>query len=126
LGAHTVNHVDLGSIGLPQAHEEILGSKHALEALIGRPTTMFSFPFGKPQNISPAALDLIRNAGFKAVFSAYGGFVDSQTDLWNIPRLGANSNMRALDLMMELEGVSAGQLATRLRRLLKGRRRTTA
>lgn len=118
VGAHTVNHVDLGAIDLCMAEQEVTGSKSQLERFSGRPVSLFSFPFGRRTNIRPEIRDIVRKAGFDALFSAHGGFLKPNTDLFNIPRLGAHSQYRALDLIMELEGLSLSQMFGHLRRRL--------
>ena len=106
MAAHTVNHADLGKVSLLEAEHEVFDNREQLESLMGRPVTLFSFPFGRKENISEDVRQLIRDAGFEALFSAHGGFVSERTDLFDVPRLGASSAHRPLDLMMELEGIS--------------------
>lgn len=116
VGAHTVNHVDLGEIDLTAAMNEVVESKRQLELFSGREVTLFSFPFGKQLNIRDEVRQLVRGAGFLAMFSAHGGFVNGGSDPYAIPRLGTHSDYRGLDLMMELEGVSLSQLLAVVRR----------
>jgi hypothetical protein len=54
------------------------------------------------------------------MFSAHGGFVGSNTDLYDIPRLGGV--YKALFLLLELEELDAAGLARRARRLLRRNR----
>jgi peptidoglycan/xylan/chitin deacetylase (PgdA/CDA1 family) len=117
VGAHTVNHVDLGLIEPAEAMREVVDSKHQLERMSGRDITMFSFPFGKEINIRPQVREIVRGAGFAAMFAASGGFVQRDSDLFDIPRMGANSRYRPIDLLMELEGLSLAHWKNRLMRL---------
>jgi len=71
IGSHTRNHADCGSLDAEFLNLEIVGSRTDLEKNLG-PTAHFSFPFGKPQNISPPAAE-IACANYENVFSAYGG-----------------------------------------------------
>jgi peptidoglycan/xylan/chitin deacetylase (PgdA/CDA1 family) len=112
VGAHTVNHVDLGSIPLDEARHEVFASGSHLAALLGEPVPWFSFPFGSKQNIRPAVVDLVREAGYQALFSAHGGFVFPGCDRFDIPRLGAHEQS-PLYLLMELEGLALAQLRSR-------------
>ena len=82
-----------------------------LERMTGQPVRLFSFPFGRLHNIRPETRDLIREAGYDAVFSASGGFVGGDTDRWDIPRLGASSRHKPLWLLMELEGLAPAYLS---------------
>ena len=115
IGAHTVNHVDLGVIDRQAAQQEITESRKALEEITGVPIPMFSFPFGKGTNIREEVRELVREAGCSVLFSAYGGSVTGRSPRFDIPRVGTSSRYRALDLMMELEGLSVSQLLSRFR-----------
>jgi peptidoglycan/xylan/chitin deacetylase (PgdA/CDA1 family) len=110
IGAHTVNHVDLGKIDPESVRFEVTESRRTLEAITGRNVPLFSFPFGRRANIREDSRRIIEEAGFHALFSAHGGFVSADSDPYDIPRIGINSRYRALDLIMELEGLSLPQL----------------
>ena len=119
VGAHTVNHVDLGRVPLEVARTEVVDSRRQLEAVAKRRVGLFSFPFGNIKNIRPEVISYVRDAGYDALFSAHGGFVRLSTDPFDIPRLGAHFEHKPLYLLLELEGISAGQIA----RTLRGSRR---
>jgi peptidoglycan/xylan/chitin deacetylase (PgdA/CDA1 family) len=121
IGAHTVNHANLGKCSLEETRFEIVESGAQLERMIGQPVKLFSFPFGKIEDIRPEATAFIREAGYSALFSAYGGFVDEDTSLWDIPRTGVSEEHLPLYLLLEIEGLSGPALAARFRKLL-GRR----
>jgi hypothetical protein len=81
-------------------------SRRELERLLSRPVLLFSFPFGGIHNIREEVRRMVMAAGFRALFSAHGGFIDRNTTLFDIPRIGVSSDHSALALMMELEGIS--------------------
>jgi hypothetical protein len=56
----------------PKLVEEIVGSKHELEAGLGHPVDAFAFPKGKPVNIPPIA-HAIALQHYPVVMSAAGG-----------------------------------------------------
>lgn len=68
-GSHTKTHCRLTHVSGRQAQEELKGSKAWLEALLDRPITCFSYPFG-------AMNDLIRNwvdaAGYRVAVAKVG------------------------------------------------------
>jgi len=111
IGAHTVNHVDLGRCSSAQAQHEITESRGVLERLTGKRVDLFSYPFGREMNIRDEVVELIRQAGYRALFAAHGGYVTPECDLFNIPRVGMSGEFRALDLLMEVEGLSFGACA---------------
>jgi peptidoglycan/xylan/chitin deacetylase (PgdA/CDA1 family) len=116
VAAHTVNHVDLGKVDTEQARVEVFESRRQLEQLTGRPVLLFSFPFGGFHNIRPEVRTMVMEAGYRALFSAHGGFIDDDTELLDIPRIGVSSEHSPLALMMELEGLSLSNLRYQLRK----------
>ena len=120
VAAHTVNHVDLGIVSLEQARVEVVESARQLERMIAKPVEMFSFPFGRLDNIREEVRELVSAAGYCALFSAHGGFIGEETSVFDIPRIGVSSDHSPLALMMELEGISMKQLKSLLRSLLPG------
>jgi len=108
VGAHTVNHVNLGKISREEVVHEVMGSRHDLERILGAPVVLFSFPFGRLSDISDAARDVVQGAGFRALFSAHGGVIKKHCNRFDLPRRGASTEHRPLDMMMEIEGLSPG------------------
>lgn len=115
VGAHTVNHADLGQATLEQARTEVYESRRDLERILGSPVTLFSFPFGGLENIREEVRQLVAEAGYSALFSAHGGFISADTGPLDIPRFGVSSDHSPLALLMELEGLTPSQLLSRFR-----------
>ncbi|MEN0109384.1 MAG: polysaccharide deacetylase family protein [Planctomycetota bacterium] len=75
IGAHTRTHPDLGASTDPDwLRDEIAGSLDDLQAWTGRRPRSFAFPYGLPQNMTPAAFDAAIDAGAECVVSAYGAY----------------------------------------------------
>ena len=72
IGSHTRTHFDCRSTDGARLRNEIADSRQDLETLLGRPVTTFSFPWGKPVNMSEPAIHLAK-ANYEHYFSAYGG-----------------------------------------------------
>ncbi|MEM9352497.1 MAG: polysaccharide deacetylase family protein [Planctomycetota bacterium] len=88
LGCHTRTHADLGSEMHPGAlRDEIVGSKQDLEDLIGQQVRYFAFPFGLPENMTPAGFEIARQAGLRGVCSAYGAYNMPRSDSFHIRRI---------------------------------------
>jgi peptidoglycan/xylan/chitin deacetylase (PgdA/CDA1 family) len=113
IGAHTVNHVDLGAVDAQEAAVELGQSKRDLEVIVGRPVNLVSYPYGKRSNIRPEVVELARRSGYEAMFSAYGGYVNGDANAFNIQRIGVSGQYRALDLLMTIEGISLEALKER-------------
>ncbi len=110
IAAHTINHVDLGTVALEQAQLEVSGSRSQLERIVERPVLFFSFPFGGLQNIREEVREMVKAAGYRSLFSAHGGFVDANTSPLDVPRIGISSDHSPLALLMEMEGISLAHL----------------
>ena len=117
VGGHTVNHVDLGKCPVEVASDEILQCGQDLEKMIGKPVDLFSFPFGQLENLSAPARQIIQTSGYTALFSAYGGHIDSSTSRYDIPREGASYDSSPLYCLLQIEGLTMSQLAAKFRGL---------
>jgi peptidoglycan/xylan/chitin deacetylase (PgdA/CDA1 family) len=88
IGAHSRSHADLGRLADKQAlHDEIVGSKRDLEAIIDRSVRYFAFPFGRPENLSNEAIRVAFHAGLRGVCSAYGGYNLPGDDPFHVQRI---------------------------------------
>jgi peptidoglycan/xylan/chitin deacetylase (PgdA/CDA1 family)/folate-dependent phosphoribosylglycinamide formyltransferase PurN len=122
VGAHTVNHVNLSESTPDAARSEIVECGRALTEITGRTIDLFSFPFGRLRDINATATTITAEAGYAALFSAFGGFIGSRTDPYDIPRIGCSSEP-ALYCLLELEGLALGQIASGVRALIAFRTR---
>jgi peptidoglycan/xylan/chitin deacetylase (PgdA/CDA1 family) len=120
VGAHTVNHVDLGKCTVEAANYEIVQCGQDLEKIIGKPIDLFSFPFGRVDNISPPTRRIIQTAGYVALFSAHGGFIGPGTNPYDIPRTGAHYELSPVYCLLQIEGLTLPQLAAKFRRRQSG------
>jgi folate-dependent phosphoribosylglycinamide formyltransferase PurN/peptidoglycan/xylan/chitin deacetylase (PgdA/CDA1 family) len=125
VGAHTVNHVDLGKVFGEAAEHEIIDCGKELETMLSKPVDLFSYPFGQPENISASTREMVRTSGYVGLFSAYGGIVDSRTDPYDIPRMGASFETSPLYCILQIERLSLSQVLSSFRGLLASLRRHT-
>jgi len=71
IGSHTVSHPFMPRISLENAHSELLESKAALENLVRREVSTFSFPFG---GFSADLVELCRQSGYRRIFTTFPSF----------------------------------------------------
>lgn len=88
IGAHTVSHPILATLGPQQAVDEIARSRDVLEAVIGERVGLFAYPNGKPgtdyrPEVHPA---LVRELGFDAAVSTRWAAARRGDDVFQIPR----------------------------------------
>lgn len=87
IGAHTMNHVDLGVVVGAEAMREIAGSGERLEQELGAPVPFFTYPYGRPHQITEENRAAVREAGFACCMSAFGGTVAPGADPYRIRRV---------------------------------------
>ena len=104
IGAHTVNHSDLGDIALSSARLEIRSSKEQIAKEINEEVKFFSYPFGRRANVSPLIIEEIKDAGYVCCCSAYGGANFSQADIYDLKRQGINDYWTSFIFRKYLEG----------------------
>lgn len=67
IGAHSVTHPSLPLLGRAEKRAEVLGSRRAGEALLGRPFESFAYPFG---DYDEECVDMAAEAGFSVACTA--------------------------------------------------------
>lgn len=87
IGAHTVEHVDLGSVSLDEAWQELAGARAMLEQQLDESVDLFAYPFGGPENIRDEMRPLVREAGFRICASCFGGVNYRHTDPMKLNRV---------------------------------------
>lgn len=95
IAAHTRTHVDLGTVGGEEALAEIEGSGLRLRSELGHEIPLFSYPFGRRENITGDARRYVRETGFRCCCSAYGGDVRPGSDPFDLRRLPVERNHRS-------------------------------
>jgi peptidoglycan/xylan/chitin deacetylase (PgdA/CDA1 family) len=88
IGAHTDTHLDLGAADPDTIRAELRTCRQKLEREVGGDVSLFAYPFGGLGNISPAALELVREAGFSCCVSCHGGANPPVTDPFHLARIG--------------------------------------
>jgi peptidoglycan/xylan/chitin deacetylase (PgdA/CDA1 family) len=87
IGAHTVNHPILKSLGADEATAEIAAGKAELERITGREVHSFAYPNGKPgADYTDRDRDLVHGLGFKRAVSTRQAVATSSSDQWQLPR----------------------------------------
>jgi peptidoglycan/xylan/chitin deacetylase (PgdA/CDA1 family) len=111
IAAHGRTHADLGKITDEQVLiDEVIASSLELEAILGRKVRYFAFPFGKTANLNDKVFGMLREAGFKGVCSAYGGWNEIGDDSFHLQRLHGDPNFERMKNWLtfdpRIEGVS--------------------
>ena len=86
IGAHTISHPQLSSLGEEEQRYEIVESGRQLEKLIGRKIEVFAYPFGKKIDFDMISARICREAGYIKAAAAFPGEAHRWTDPFHIPR----------------------------------------
>jgi peptidoglycan/xylan/chitin deacetylase (PgdA/CDA1 family) len=73
IGAHTASHPPLSTCDGPALERELTRPLQALHERLGLTSIAMAYPFGEPEDITPAATTLVRERGYAACFSNHGG-----------------------------------------------------
>jgi len=115
IGAHTVNHYVLSSLGDDEVRYEILESRRILEAKLDKQINHFAYPFGNRREAEEREFNIAAEYGFKTamttrtgnIFSAHGSHLNT------LPRYDINQ----LNLPRDLDLITSGALSMRVNRL---------
>lgn len=104
IGAHTVTHPNLPNAGPTDAWLEISGSKARLEAELGEPVTMFSYPNGGAERyMTDDIARMVREAGFAAATTSWNGFARRHSDVFALERVHVAERLEDLVFALEVE-----------------------
>ncbi len=120
IGSHTVNHANLGSADYLTIETEVNDSLAALRRELGARPRAFSFPWGKPEDISTEAVKEVKRAGYYCAASAYGGANSRGLDVFNIRRIDVgNGHLSRLALRARVAGFDPDYWRLKLRKGFK-------
>jgi len=104
IGSHTMTHPNLPNAGPERARVEIVESKARLEAEIGAPVTMFSYPNGGAERyMTREVASLVREAGFAAATTSRNAFAGPSSDLFALERVQVSEELNRLVFALEVE-----------------------
>jgi peptidoglycan/xylan/chitin deacetylase (PgdA/CDA1 family) len=105
IGSHSVSHADLASIPHEALWSEVEQSRATLAAELGLERPVFAYPYGGRQNITTAAIDAMRRAGYVGCLSAYGGSNARTVDPFNVVRRGIHWEFDDTSFLLECYGL---------------------
>jgi peptidoglycan/xylan/chitin deacetylase (PgdA/CDA1 family) len=104
IGSHTMTHPNLPNAGPERARVEIVESKARLEAEIGAPVTMFSYPNGGAERyMTREVATIVREAGFAAATTSRNAFAGPSSDLFALERVQVSEQLERLVFALEVE-----------------------
>lgn len=91
IGAHTHRHLDLASETPEAIRADLAQCRARMRDEVQGASALFAYPFGGRDNISPASMQLVREAGFECCVSCCGGVNAPVTDPFCLNRIGVAS-----------------------------------
>lgn len=108
IGAHTRTHAALSCLDAAALEKEIAGSRHEIEAVLGRPCRHFAFPYGAAEFAGPREFAAAARAGFMTAVTGRRGLLygEHAQRLASLPRIALEGNLQDETLIeIQLSGV---------------------
>ncbi|MDT8363843.1 MAG: polysaccharide deacetylase family protein [Nitrosomonas sp.] len=84
LGSHTINHIDCAKENESLVTHELTRSLADIEYQLGIAVPIFAYPYGGKQHMTDERLELVKQTGYSACLSAYGGSNIENIDKFNV------------------------------------------
>jgi peptidoglycan/xylan/chitin deacetylase (PgdA/CDA1 family) len=111
IGAHTISHPRIGSLGVEQASRELAGSRERIRSRLGVPCLHFAFPYGRSADCGERDFALAKEAGFASAATTRKGLITKDQDVFRLPRNtlnGAYQSMAYINVLLSgLAGFAA-------------------
>jgi hypothetical protein len=126
VGGHTKSHVNLASVSLNTARNEISAGKKMLEEWTNETSAWFAYPYGRTNHYDEEVCRVVRECGFEGAVTTTRGYVSKKADSFELPRFmvpvwagmnGFRAGVLALeqvDGLLEAAGSSLGWLRSLL------------
>jgi peptidoglycan/xylan/chitin deacetylase (PgdA/CDA1 family) len=101
IGAHSVSHPQLDLIGIEEARRQIIGSRDAIEDMIGRPVRSFAYPHGYSTR---ATRQMVSDAGLRAACGVRHALSSSREDPFQLSRIIMEQSMTPSTMKRFLSG----------------------
>ena len=103
IGSHTCSHADMGAVALAQGRNELRGSRERIEHELGRPVSLFAFPYGHRTNVRPETHAAAARE-YDVCCLAEGGHNVAPVDVRAIRRIVVSTGVTFLAFQAILEG----------------------
>jgi peptidoglycan/xylan/chitin deacetylase (PgdA/CDA1 family) len=111
IASHSRTHVSLPSVSPDILHDELAGSRHQLEDMVGAAVDLFAYPNGEHD---PRVRAAVADAAYRAAFIFLNGRIVGDLDPLRLPRLAMGNQTRsrlAYDLARPVRSWRDTQLA---------------
>jgi peptidoglycan/xylan/chitin deacetylase (PgdA/CDA1 family) len=105
VGSHSASHIDCASEPEEVVRAELAESRDCLRRELGVTNPIFAYPYGGRDNMTSQRLQLVKDAGYVACLSAYGGANVGAVDAYNVLRRGIHWEFSDRDFVYECLGL---------------------
>lgn len=88
IGGHSQFHPSLGRAEPEVLRREVADCRRVLRERLGREVRDYCYPYGRRVDVSRAAAEATRQAGYRSAVTSITGFAGPGVDLYRIPRVG--------------------------------------
>jgi peptidoglycan/xylan/chitin deacetylase (PgdA/CDA1 family) len=106
-GAHTHSHAILGLLSIQQQKSEILRSVEGVRRLPGQTGELFAYPNGRPQDYTPASIEILRSVGVRAAVTAVHRVNDADAAPMELSRFSIGADVSDAEFEEILDSVHA-------------------
>lgn len=90
IGSHTVSHINCAKAEESTVRAELAESMEAIRSRLGADEVAFAYPYGGKDDMTKQRLELVKETGYSACLSAYGGSNVGSIDRFNVVRRGVH------------------------------------
>ncbi|MGH8101396.1 MAG: polysaccharide deacetylase family protein, partial [Chthoniobacterales bacterium] len=98
----TMTHPAVSRLDESDLREELADSKHLIESRLQGPVVDFAFPFGKPEDISPAAQSYLAQCGYRSAVSTTEGYNYPGANPFSLRRMQIGDGAPIADFSLDL------------------------
>lgn len=109
IGAHTMNHVNLGRVDGDRVRREIEQSVEAIGRELGAPPVSFAYPCGTSDCLNGKATDVLKGSECRGAFTVLPGTVGPSSSPWTLPRISLSRPSRFVWAYQICEAFRAGR-----------------
>ena len=90
IGSHTVSHINCAKAEEGRVRAELADSLDEIRSRLGANEVAFAYPYGGGNDMTKERLELVKEIGYSACLSAYGGNNVGRIDRFNVVRRGVH------------------------------------
>lgn len=103
-GSHGAFHRPMSELSADEVAEEVRVSRAAIEDALGRPATLFAYPYGKLKDLHPDGAGILADIGYHGACSTRWGRFNAPEDRYRLRRIDVWDDDTAMDVEYKLTG----------------------